>query len=361
MKKIITLIIATWFLYLHNATGQKLKPGFDKAEYIELLKLTAKNGDPELFKAFPYPDHFKWVYRSPTMGLENMWELWTSADNVAALSIRGTADTLVSWLANTYAAMVPAKGELKISNDYTFQYELADNPQAAIHVGWLISTAFLSQDMLPKIDSCYNAGIRDIYIVGHSQGGGISYLLTAYLYSLQRQNKLPADIRFKTYCSAAPKPGNLYFAYEYEALTQPGWAYNVVNANDWVPEVPFSIQTINDFNKVNPFLGATAKIKEQKFFQRIALQRVYNKLSKPGIKAQKNYEKYLGDLMSGYVKKHIPDFQAPPYFHSNHYVRTGNTIVLLGDEAYYQKFPIDTEKTFGHHLPNSYLYLAEKL
>jgi hypothetical protein len=50
----------------------------------------------------------------------------------------------------------------------------------------------------------------------------ISYLLTAYLYHLQKSGRLQADIRFKTYASAGPKPGNLYFAYQYEAMTKGG-------------------------------------------------------------------------------------------------------------------------------------------
>ncbi len=92
--------------------------------------------------------------------------------------------------------------------------------------------------------------------MGHSQGGAIAYLLTAHFYNLQQQGKLPADIRFKTYCSAAPKPGNLYFAYDYETTTRGGWACNVVNAADWVPETPFSVQTVSDFNTTNPFVNA---------------------------------------------------------------------------------------------------------
>jgi hypothetical protein len=32
-----------------------------------------------------------------------------------------------------------------------------------------------------------------------------------------------------------------------------------------VPEFPFSIQTVNDFNEVNPFEDVTAAISKQKF------------------------------------------------------------------------------------------------
>ena len=62
--------------------------------------------------------------------------------------------------------MIPAKGQLQISNTERFEYDFAENPKAAVHVGWTIATAFLSKDMLPKIDSFYNKGSHDFYIVG---------------------------------------------------------------------------------------------------------------------------------------------------------------------------------------------------
>ncbi len=57
------------------------------------------------------------------------------------------------------------------------------------------------------------AGIRNFYLLGHSQGAAINFLVTAHLRHLQKTGRIPADVRFKSYRSAAPKPGNLYFAY----------------------------------------------------------------------------------------------------------------------------------------------------
>ncbi|MBO0933725.1 META domain-containing protein [Fibrella sp. HMF5036] len=342
--------------------AQSLQPGFDKAEYMELLKVSARFGDSAYVATFPIPMRYQFAYRSPVVGLDNVWDLWTSASTgTAVISLRGTTANSVSWLGNFYAAMVPAQGELQLSKTEVFPYHLADNPRAAVHVGWLVSTAFLAKDILPKIDSCYRKGIKNMLIMGHSQGGAIGYLLTAHLYNLQKQGKLPADIRFKTYCSAGPKPGNLYFAYEYEAMTQGGWAYNVVNAADWVPEVPFSIQTVNDMNVTNPFAGADATIKKQPFFKRLVLRYVYNGLSKPAIKAQENYQKYLGNVASRTVKKNLKGYVAPEYYNSNHYVRTGATVVLLADSAYYRRFPDSREKIFAHHFHMPYLYLVSNL
>jgi pimeloyl-ACP methyl ester carboxylesterase len=343
------------------ATAQSLKPGFDRAEYIELLKVSAAFGDSAYVAQFPQPERFRAVYRSPIVGLDNRWDLWADGRGTAVLSLRGTTANSVSWLENFYAAMVPARGELQLSEQEAVPYHLADNPRAAVHVGWLVGTMALAKDILPKLDSCTRAGTRNILVLGHSQGGAIAYLLTAHLYQLQKTGRLPADLRLKTYCSAGPKPGNLYFAYDYEALTQGGWAFNVVNSADWVPEVPLSIQTVNDFNATNPFAGAKGMIKKQKFLQRIVLRRVYNDLSRPALKAQRNYQKYLGRVAERTVAKNINGYVAPAYYNSNHYVRTGQTIVLRADSAYYTRFPDSQEKVFQHHFHPPYLFLAERL
>ncbi len=362
MKKHYLGWLAMAFLVVKPCAAQQLKPGFELAECTEMLKMASRFGAGNVIELLPPPTNYKPAYRSPVVGLDNLWDLWVRNDNrVAVISVRGTTANSVSWLGNFYAAMVPASGELQISDTEKFNYRLAENPKAAVHVGWMVSTAFLSKDILPKLDSCYKSGIKDFIIAGHSQGGAIAYLLTAHLYSLQRQKTLPADIRFKTYCSAGPKPGNLYFAYEYEAMTQGGWAYNTVNSADWVPEVPLSVQTVNDFNTTNPFVNAKAMIGKQKLLQRLALKHVYNNLSKPSLKAQKNYQKYLGNLASKSVGKNISGYAAPEYYNSNNYVRTGAFVVLLADSAYYKAYPDSKEKIFTHHFPPPYLLLAEKL
>ncbi|HTO16779.1 MAG TPA: lipase family protein [Edaphocola sp.] len=353
------------FLFLFAkvfAFGQQLHPGFDKNEYKELMLISARTtASPDYYKDYPEPSNFRMIYQSKPIGLDNLWDLWTNDKNVAVISLRGTTEKPESWLANFYAAMVPAKGELKLNDKEVFHYQLAQNPKAAVHVGWLLSMAYLSKEIVPKIDSLYKTGTKEFLIMGHSQGGAISFLLTSYLYNLQQISQLPKDIRFKTYCSAAPKPGNLYYSYEYEAMTQAGWAYNVVNAADWVPEMPISIQTLKDFNNVNPFTNAKVLIKKQKFPNNLVLKHVYNKLDKPTKRAQKNYEKYLGNLTSKIIKQNIKGFMPPLYYSSNDYVRTGTTIVLLPNDEYFKQFPDDPTKLFPHHFHAQYLLLLDQL
>lgn len=362
MKKSLICLLLLLQCVTFITYAQPLAAGFSKSEYITMLQLAYRQVQPETEIAKSGgPGGFRLIYRSPEMGLDNRWDLWINDSNTAVISIRGTTRDMVSWLANFYAAMVPASGYLQLENNYRFDYHLADDSKAAVHIGWLISTGILVRDILPKIDSLYHSGGRQFYITGHSQGGGITFLLTAHLRSLQKTGKLPSDIRFKTYASAAPKPGNLYFAYAYEAETAGGWAFNVVNASDWVPETPVSIQTIDDFNRVNPFTDAKTAIKKQKFPACLILKKAYRKLSRPPAKARNNYQKYLGNMVSKLVKQHLPEFQPPPYFNSSNYCRTGQTIVLLPDDHYRELFPDSREKIFIHHLFDPYFYLAGKL
>jgi len=352
----------------HTLWAQILQPGFDKAEYLETLKINYKTHIaldkwPDA-KAVPDPQAFTFVYRSPVVAFDNIWDLWMHKDKpVALIAVQGSIQTEASFLANLYAAMIPAKGSLQLDKDFLFNYTLADHPQAAVQVGWFVAMAYLSKTVKTKIDSCYQKGIKDFILTGHSQGGGITFMLNAYLQHLQRDGQLPRDIHFKTYCSAGPKPGNLFFAYDYEKITEGGWAYNVVNTADWVPDVPFSVQTVDDFTAINPFRNAKAMIQKQKFPANIALRAVYNRLSKPSKKAQQNYEKYLGKMVSKAVKKQMPEFNTPAYYKSNYYVRTGNTIVLYANDAYFKLYNNDPDNTniWQHHLPQQYLFLAEQL
>ena len=364
IQKLIRAIclIAIFFNPVLTAPASDLVPGFMKEEYIEMLKINAKQSSRFPDSIMGKPQYYNLEYRSAEMGLQNRWDLWVDhSHKTAVISIRGTTGSKESWLANFYAAMVPAKGYLQLENNYRFEYHLADNPKAAVHTGWLVATGMLMRDILPKLDSVVQAGMKNIIVTGHSQGGGIAYLVTSHLYHLRSVQRIPSFINIKTYCSAAPKPGNLYFAYEYEAITSPGWAYNVVNAADWVPEVPVSIQTTDDYNNVNPFVNAVPAIKKQKFLARILLMKAYKKLSKGPRKSRKDYLKLLGDRMYILIHQSLPEFEKPDYYPSVDYVRTGNTIVLTPTPEYRIKFPDNQKQVFMHHFYPNYLYLVTHL
>jgi heat shock protein HslJ len=358
MKNYLLLLIA--LLMIADGSAQLLKKGFDKEEYMRLMKVSAQFGDSAYASNLGTPAGYKMIHRSETIGLENKYDLWQTDKGIPVISIRGTTISDVSWLENFYAAMVPAAGEIQLTKADRFVYELATNPRATVHVGWLVGTGFLMKDMRPRIDSLIRSGKKELLIIGHSQGGAIAYLVTAYLNHLKIKGQLPWDFQLKTYCSAGPKPGNLYFAHDYESLTQDGWAYNVVNSADWVPETPVSIQTADDFNDLNPFKNAKGVINKQGFLKRIALNYAYGKLTKYNRKAVRNYKKYLGKYVTKSVKKQLPEFVEPVYSNTNDYVRAGNQITLLADEDYFKVFPQDPKNVFVNHLHPPYLYLLNK-
>jgi len=361
IKAIISYVLCFCFqLIVVNSLAQttKLNPGFDKKEFLELLKVSSRQADSLYNPDLPAPEKFQKIYRSSEMGMDNRWDLWVSEDKTACISIRGTTTKQVSWLDNFYAAMVPAKGSLVISKDFIFNYNLSNDPRAAVHTGWLIATAFLSRDILPKIDSLHQAGYNDFYIMGHSQGAAISYLLTALLLMEQKTGCIPAEIRFKTYCSAAPKPGNLYFAYDFENMAKGDWALTVTNAADWVPQAPFSIQTVGDFVELSPFTNAREVLRKQPFLKRIAMTKVYNSLDKPTNKANKKFQKNLGENLEVYIRKVLPEFESPEYVNSSNYVRTGKQIILYPNEEYFKLFPQDKSNIWINHAFEPYLFLT---
>jgi hypothetical protein len=360
MKRLLVLLLLSSF----SLSAQELKPGFDKNEYIQLLRAYARWGDSSMYNKIPESKIYKKKnrkYRSEEIGFLNSWELYETPTQ-SVISIRGSTSGQVSWMANFYAAMIPAVGRLQLNDSTRFDYHFADHPEAAVHVGWAVATAYLMPDILAKVKDRYAKGKKDFIIFGHSQGAGIAYFVTAQLRYYQRSGVLPKDIRFKTYCSAAPKPGNLYFAYDYEESTQFGWSISVVNTADWVPEVPITIQTLNDFNKTNPFKLATKMIKEAPFPNNIVMGYLHRQLTKHNKKALKKYQLFLGKVASHVVSQKLKGFEAPKkYYESSNYVRTGNFVILKPDAEYYKKFPDNDSTLFVHHGILPYSYLAGKL
>jgi Lipase (class 3) len=319
-------------------------------------------GDTIFYKPhLPSPSHFHRAYRSPETGLKNQWELWMNADqSTGIITIRGTVAAPESWLENFYAAMVPANGVLHLNDSTQFNYCLAKDSQATVHIGWLVGMASMAPDILQKIRRYYRNGTRQFIVCGHSQGGAIAFLLRSYLYYCQQAGTLPADIIFKTYCSAAPKPGNLFYAYDFDYITRKGWAFTVVNTADWVPQTPLSIQTLHDFPPLNPFDNVDAVLHKQSLLVRWYLSNQYHKLEHSTLKAQKRFEKSLGNKVYQQIRKYLPQYRQPVLAHSNNYQRAGTPIVLKPDEAYWRKHTNDTQNIFEHHLLEPYYELMEK-
>lgn len=346
-----TVLFPGLFLIYFALTGcnpqerHSFAPGFDRKELTELMKICERIYDSSDLGGFktPEPDFFRHVYRSPVSPLINRFDVWTSDDNKAAIAFRGTIlDTAgTSFTVNFYALMVPAEGKIRVTDNFEFSYKLSGIKGAAVHLGCLLALATISENLLDQVKSLYSSGVKDYYLIGHSQGAGLAYYATAWMRYLQKDGKLPSDIRFKTYAIAAPKAGNLLFAYDYEKLTLEGWSYSVQNVIDWVPCIPLSYQSTGDFPAIGPFTNIRTFLKDATF--------------PPGPNFDRGYAFYSGavpvylDTLSSLIHRFVypriarvlPGYKEPAVLHSSNFERIGVTIPLLPDSAYYRKFPND--------------------
>ena len=341
--------------------AQTLAPGFQPEEYAAMLRISALQVDVQFRGDTPKETEYTRIYRGPETGLHNKWDLWLNKNKtIMVISLRGTTSDMDSWLENFYSVMIPATGTLKLDTGKIVAYKLSNDPKAMVHVGWTIGMCSMAPDIMDKVRAYYAQGIKQVIVEGHSQGGALAFLLTSYLHYQQADGNLPADLVMKTYCSAAPKPGNLYYAYDYDFITRGGWAFTVVNSADWVPETPFTVQTITDLNRLNPFTNTGKMLQGQKWYVKAYLHHAYHKLNKGTRKAQRNFMRYTGHMAYKQVKRYLPRLEQPAYTNGNNYMRAGTPIVLQADAEYYQHYPDTGSNIFRHHLFSPYMYLLKK-
>ncbi len=363
IQKNIFAIVFLILIQTLPAQSQQLKPGFDPGEYLDLLQVCETTHKDSIVpgKTSGSILQYELIYRSPEMGLKNRWEYWLREDGIGVISIRGTVQHPTSWMENFYAAQVAATGSLQLNDSTVFNYQLAKDTRASVHVGWTIGLAYLGPDIKRVITQMKEEkNTYQFIIMGHSQGGALAFLVTSYLHYLTEKKELPAGLIFKSYCSAAPKPGNMYYAYDFDFITRDAKAFTIVNTADWVPESPFTVQTLGDFSSGNPFSDISALLGSQKTVVRWYLKSMYNKMDKGTQKAQRRLDKYLGHKVYSQVKKVLPGFREPEYAATSNYMRAGIPIVLQPDAEYNSAFPDDPKKTFLHHLFKPYEMLIKK-
>ncbi|MBS1517492.1 MAG: lipase family protein [Bacteroidetes bacterium] len=366
MKNIFLLIFI--LLLVTPAFSQtKLKPGFDPQEYKTLLEITARQVDTPWTKVeIPAPENCKMVFRSDTVGLDNRWDLWIRSDSVGIISIRGTTAKPNSWSENYLAAMVPAKGSLRLASSDIFVYKLAESEKASVHTGWLTGLAYLSESIVLKINTMYSQGIKDYIIIGHSQGGAISYLLTSYLHYLSGQ-RFPADIKFKTYCSAPPKPGNMEYSYDYDYITRGGWSLRVYNTEDWVPQTPFSLQTLDDYAEINPYSERDSFLVKMNLVEKLIFDYIVGRLSGSLNDTRDILTEYFGKAAFKFsFSKYLKDFPEPVFTKDTYFYPCGVPVVL--DAGRFRKGydevienEKDTPLLFKNHMVPPYYYLLNEI
>ena len=253
--------------------------------------------------------------------------------------------------------MIPAEGELLLPDSQEVHYKYASDQRASVHIGWTMGLSFMMSNILAHVKEMNEKGIYNIYITGHSQGGALAHLLrSAFEYFpdsvLSKKNK------FKVYAFASPKPGNRFFAYDYASYTNlKNPSYTIINPSDWVPQVPFSIQSPDNMATPNPFLSLEQNDFKIPFIKRIVIKRMYKSLKNPVEKSQRRFKKRLGKKMKKQIVKKTGYFETPDYVDDFAFCSVGLQVILkpwkeVSDNA--------VMGVFWQHLPAHYYYLIKE-
>lgn len=359
----IRILILSFFLLalvsFSSAQRQNLSPNFDAVECEEVLKLNKSFLDTNLDSRFEdmvagYQIH----YRTPSVGLDNRADIWLRADSTVVIMLRGTTRNPSSLLADFYCAMLPANGRIQLNGGREFNYQLASDERAAVHAGFLIGFAYLADHLEERISTLYHNGYRQFLVGGHSQGGALCYYFSAWLMQKRKQG-IWQNTTIKTYASASPKVGNMYFAYDYDNAHLAQWSFSLVNTADAVPEIPLTTQQLEiDMNEPNPMIDLYERMNGLPFFKRTILKRSFNVMDKRARKSSEAYQKYLGKYVGRFIKNHLPELELPQTVKTTYFVRPGVPIILSANDSYLG-FYKDASKYF-HHGIDSYRFLLRE-
>lgn len=236
----------------------------DEEAKAALVSTIETDADTAAAWPLPVPGVDGWeIVVNPTesIGLDNYWRMYRSQARSEryAVAVRGTISTAKSVLADILMGMLKAKSHLGIrdsgsTDGYTFDFTLAESPDAGVHHGFTYSLGALlnsnwEYSLANHMSEAVSSGAREFFVTGHSQGAAIATLLRSYL----RYQPLDGDIAYKTYVYAQPKPGNDYLANDFnQSFANPALAYRLTNSLDWVPQTPFTIEVATDVNTPNP-------------------------------------------------------------------------------------------------------------
>ena len=355
MKKLSILLVLSAFLFVMTGCGEKkntsseLKPGYDKAELTLLLPVMERTYDSTDIGGFktPEPTKVKRVFRSNVSPLMNRFDVWLTEDRKAILAIRGSIiDTAaLSFTAAFYVPMAAGIGKIKMSDSKTFEYKVAELPGAGVHLGMLLALGHISDQLIEQIKKQYAGGIRDFIILGHSQGSGIGFLATSYIRYLQKDGKLPSDFRLKTYNIAAPKTGNVQYAYDYEKITMGGWAMSVNNVLDWVPCIGVTLQSQLDFPKISPFMNLKGFFTDVNYKPGAKFDEAAQKFLKVVPDAADELGKIIHEYVYPKVLNAMPGYVEPEILKTTDFERAGLNIPMVPNADYYKLFPNDVKNS----------------
>ena len=233
-----------------------VRAGTDAYELAATIALCGgiEGPGPPSLPALAPPAGWEMLFDSPEIGdFCNKWQLWKSPGARYIVVIRGTvASKLTSILEDLMAVMIPATGSFPISVG-RLPYSFSSDPKAAVHLGFAAGALLLLLDgtngILAKIVRLVPAG-SELIITGHSQGAAIATLVRAFIEHSDLSLNTPFEAaEIRTYLWAQPKPGNDHFARDFESIFN---CYRITNSEDWVPQVPLSLQLFASLNGPNP-------------------------------------------------------------------------------------------------------------
>ncbi|MDH5475513.1 MAG: hypothetical protein OEX22_07480 [Cyclobacteriaceae bacterium] len=195
------------------------------------------------------PKGYKKEYTSGIHGMDNKFQVYTKG-KTGIINLRGSTDKMMSWMENIYSAMIPAQGSIKMQ-DSKFDYIFAKDTAAAVHAGYALGIAFLSESLVFQIKYLNAMGIYDFILTGHSQGGSLAIMLRAYLENLPKEVISPKN-KFKNYVFAHPMVGNRVFAEEYvQRFSSNNSNFSIINSADPIPKLPVTYVEGNFFSAEN--------------------------------------------------------------------------------------------------------------
>lgn len=282
------------------------------------------------------------------------WSWWQDGQGKIWLCFPGSATSSGSWLLNLYAGMVPAKGQI-VSEGRTFTYQLASHPEARTHAGW---TAGLFQFLVSEssfMDSLCRHGHQNWIISGHSQGGALALLTSAYLNQIQNKGASFSSLLWKVYTSGAPKPGNLWFSRDFLAKTPANKVFSMAINTDWVPLMPAGIQQVSSFQKGSPVRRWKLLVRQlPKWKQRLALRYVVKRMTRPLERTSARYFHWLAKTPKKSLAPKWEDWAMPEPIEDFDYHTLGTQVILMPDEHFMAAFPETDGQWFAHHRLGAY-------
>lgn len=308
---------------LINFSFAQFKSGFtpEEAKVLSALCSTytykrVMQSDKELI-----PEGYQKVFESEVVGMDNLFQVYENG-TTGVINFRGTISTFSSWLENTYSAMIPIKGKMKINRKKTW-YQFAEKKGAAVHAGYGLSVVLLSPVLLQQIKALNEKNIYQIYLTGHSQGGALAHLFRASVPYLPEGSISPKN-SFKVYAFANPKCGNKEFSEEYNRLySSNGMSFSVINPSDLIPRLPlhYGEDGALSYKKIKGVIQGKEDLESVlRMGKNYALHKIERKV--------KRYSRITNKIIEKIVSKNNVKIKMPKYVKDINYYQVG-TVELL--------------------------------